>query len=230
MAALPKAFIFDCDGTLIDSMGAWLEASPRLLAEYGISTTPEDFAPFEHLSIEDECAAYHDHWGVGADGAEVADRLLAMMREAYATRVPECEGVHAFLDEVRAAGIPMAVATSTEIETVKVGLAAHGLLDYFGNVTTTEESGAGKDRPDVYNLALARLVDQFDLGEVSHGDVWVFEDAIFGLKSSGAAGYRRVGIVDANGRHGSDEVHANSEICIENYHPGLLDEILNYKA
>ncbi len=230
MSALPKAFIFDCDGTILDSMGAWIEASPRLLAEYGIETTPEDFAQFEHLPIEEECAEYHRLWGIGKDGAEIADRLLAMMREAYATRVDVRVGVHEFLDEVRAAGIPMAIATSTEKETIIAGLKAHGLFDYFASITTTGESGVGKDQPDVYNLALSRLASQFDLGEVDHADVWVFEDALFGLQSSGAAGYRRVGIHDPLGRFTVEEVRANSEIFINNYPELSLSQILTYEA
>lgn len=228
MSSMPKAFIFDCDGTLIDSMGAWLEASPRLLAEYGVSTTPEDFARFEHMSIEEECNAYHEEWGVGESGEEVADRLLTMMREAYATRVPMREGAREFLESARKAGIPMAIATSTEKETVKVGLEANGLLEFFSNVTTTSESGVSKDQPDVYNLALERLSEEFGLGEVDHKDVWVFEDAIFGLKSSGSAGYRRVGIADPAGRHGSEEVEANCEIFIHDYPELTLDQILTY--
>lgn len=230
MSAMPKAFIFDCDGTILDSMGAWIEASPRLLAEYGIETKPEDFAQFEHLPIEEECAAYHRVWGIGENGAEIAERLLAMMREAYATRVGVRVGVREFLDEVRAAGIPMAIATSTERETIIAGLKAHGLLDYFASVTTTVESGVGKDQPDVYNLALSRVAEQFDLGEVDHKDVWVFEDALFGLLSSGAAGYRRVGIHDPLGRFTVDDVRDNSEIFINDYPELSLSQILNYEA
>lgn len=230
MSVTPKAFIFDCDGTLVDSMGAWLEASPRLLSGYGIETTPEDFAQFEHLAIEDECAAYHEHWGVGASAAEVVDRLLAIIRDSYATRVPTCEGVRSFLDAAHAAGIPMAIATSTDKESVEIALETHGLLGYFSNITTTKDSGTSKQRPDVYNLALARLEEEFGLGEVAHEDVWVFEDAFFGLKSTGEVGYRRVGIFDPNGHQDEAKVRANCEIFIEDYRAGLLDEILNFEA
>lgn len=230
MSTTPKAFIFDCDGTLIDSMAAWLEASPRLLSQYGIETTPEDFAEYECLSVEEECAAYHERWGIGADANEVFDRMLSLVRDAYATRVPARKGVLAFLEEARAAGIPIAVASSTDRVSVEIGLKAHGMLEFFSNITTTGETGVNKQHPDVYNLALARLEEHLDLGAVAHEDVWVFEDALFGLESSGSAGYRRVGIADPNGRHDEAEVRANCEIFIEDYHPGLLDEILNYRA
>ncbi|WP_102337396.1 HAD family hydrolase [Collinsella provencensis] len=230
MFATPKAFIFDCDGTLIDSMGAWIKASSRLLSEYGVEATPEDLAQFEHLAIEDECAAYHEHWGVGANAAEVVNRLLEIIRESYVTCVPTREGVRSFLDAVRDVGIPMAIATSTDKDSVEIALKAHGLLEYFSNITTTKDSGTSKRRPDVYNLALARLAEQHGLGEVVHEDVWVFEDAFFGLKSTGEVGYRRVGIFDPNGHQDEAKVRANCEIFIEDYRAGLLDEILNFEA
>ncbi len=64
MSALPKAVIFDCDGTILDSMGAWIEASPRRLAEYCIEPPHEDFAQFEHLPFEAEFAEYLSLWGI----------------------------------------------------------------------------------------------------------------------------------------------------------------------
>ncbi|MFR3877358.1 MAG: hypothetical protein ACLTYW_03525 [Collinsella sp.] len=35
----------------------------------------DDFAQFEHLSLEDECQAYHDTWGIGANGEELYREL-----------------------------------------------------------------------------------------------------------------------------------------------------------
>ena len=67
--AAPKvAFIFDCDGTLVNSTPVWAYAQPELLHRHGVDVTVDDFAQFEHLSLEDECQAYHDIWGIGENG------------------------------------------------------------------------------------------------------------------------------------------------------------------
>lgn len=218
----PRAFIFDCDGTLLDSMGAWLDVEPRLLASYGVpGLTQADFAEFEPLSVEDECEGYHRKWGVGASGAEVCDRLLGMLREAYAEQVGERPGARAFLEAAAAAGIPCAVATSTPADLVRAGLARNGMSDLVAGVTTTAEAGRSKESPDVYDLALERTA-----AGAPHGDVWVFEDAVFGLRSAGAAGYRRVGIFDPAGRCSRADVEASCDIFIEGYDEGLLGRIL----
>ncbi len=230
--ALPAAFIFDCDGTLVDSMGAWLDVQPRLLASFGVEgLTPDDFAEFEALSVENECAAYHDKWGVGEPGGrDIFERLLGMLEQAYAEDVPARPGAPAFLERVHAAGIPCTVATSTPAHLVQAALEHTGLAPYLEGITTTEEAGASKEHPDVYNLALARLAEAHGLGEVDRRRVWVFEDALFGLLSAGAAGYRRVGIHDPAGRFTLEQVGANSEIFITAYEDDLLDRVLAFRS
>lgn len=93
--AAPKvAFIFDCDGTLVNSTPVWAYAQPELLHRHGIDVTVDDFAQFEHLSLEDECQAYHDTWGIGANGEELYRELSDILIDGYskgaAARRPAC--------------------------------------------------------------------------------------------------------------------------------------------
>ena len=75
-AAPNVAFIFDCDGTLVNSTPVWSYSQPELLRRHGVDVTPEDFADFGPLSLEDECQAYHDLWGVKEEGPELYKELL----------------------------------------------------------------------------------------------------------------------------------------------------------
>ena len=225
-AAPNVAFIFDCDGTLVNSTPVWAYAQPELLRRHGIDVTVDDFAQFEHLSLEDECRAYHDTWGIGEDGAEVYRELSEILIVGY-SKVPPREGLLAYLEQAKAAGIAMCVATSTPADLVTSALAGSGLDRYMEFITTTGEAGRSKQFPDVYELALRRL-------EERHGHVfdtaWVFEDAVFGLKSSGAAGFKRVGIYDPHGRMEHDDVRANCDIFIDSYEELELDRVLAFEG
>ena len=225
-AAPNVAFIFDCDGTLVNSTPVWAYAQPELLRRHGIDVTVDDFAQFEHLSLEDECQAYHDTWGICANGGEVYRELSGILIDGY-SKVPAREGLLAFLEQAKAAGIAMCVATSTPADLVASALAGSGLDAYMGFITTTGEAGRSKQFPDVYELALRRL-------EERHGRefdrAWVFEDAVFGLKSSGAAGFNRVGIYDPYGRMERDEVRANCDIFIDSYEELELDRVLAFEG
>ena len=103
--ATPKvAFIFDCDGTLVNSTPVWAYAQPELLHRHGVDVTVDDFAKFEHLSLEDECQAYHDTWGIGANGEELYRELSDILIDGY-SKVPPRDGLLAFLEQAKAAGI-----------------------------------------------------------------------------------------------------------------------------
>ncbi len=106
IAASSVAFIFDCDGTLVNSTPVWAYAQPELLHRHGIDVTVDDFAQFEHLSLEDECQAYHDTWGIGANGEELYRELSDILIVGY-SKVPPREGLLAFLKQAKAAGVAM---------------------------------------------------------------------------------------------------------------------------
>ena len=226
IAAPSVAFIFDCDGTLVNSSPVWAYAQPELLHRHGVDVTVDDFAQFEHLSLEDECQAYHDTWDIGANGEELYRELSEILIDGY-SKVPPREGLLAVLGQAKTAAIAMCVATSTPAELVKSALAGAGLDAYMELVTTTDEAGRSKRFPDVYELALRRL-------EEHHGHkferAWVFEDAVFGLKSAGTAGFKRVGIYDPHGRMERDEVRDNCEIFIDSYEELDLDRVLAYEG
>ena len=178
------------------------------------------------MSLEDECQAYHDTWGIGANGEELYRELSEILIDGY-SKVPPREGLLAFLEQAKAAGIAMCVATSTPAELVQSALAGAGLDAYMEFVTTTGEAGRSKQFPDVYELALRRL-------EERHGHkferAWVFEDAVFGLKSSGVAGFMRVGIYDPHGRMKRDDVRANCDIFIDSYEDLDLARVLSFEG
>ena len=225
-AAHNVAFIFDCDGTLVNSTPVWAYAQPELLHRHGIDVTVDDFAQFEHLSLEDECQAYHDTWGIGTNGEELYRELSDILIDGY-SEVPPREGLLTFLKQAQETGIAMCVATSTPAELVQSALAGAGLDRYMEFVTTTGEAGRSKQLPDVDELALCRL-------EERHGHkfecAWVFEDAVFGLKSSGTAGFKRVGIYDPHGRMERDEVRDNCEIFIDSYEDLDLARVLAFEG
>ena len=225
-AAPNVAFIFDCDGTLVNSTHVWAYAQPELLHRHGVDVTVDDFAQFEHLSLEDECQAYHDTWGIGANGEELYRELSDILIDGY-SKVPPREGLLAFLEQTKAAGIALCVATSTPAELVKSALAGAGLDAYMEFVTTTGESGRSKQFPDVYELALRRLEER--RGH-KFERAWVFEDAVFGLKSSGVAGFKRVGIYDPHGRMKRDDVRANCDIFIDSYEELDLARLLAFEG
>ncbi len=170
--------IFDCDGTLVDSMGMWTSAFGRLCARHGVSDVPQERV--ESISLLDGCALLHDEYGVEAGADELYEEICALVRDAYEHEVELMPGARRFLDELAAAGVPMIVASSTPVRELRCCLAAHDLSRYFVDVVSTEDvGGRDKEFPDVYLEAARRL-------GAPREATWVFEDAPFACGRPGA--------------------------------------------
>ena len=202
--------IFDCDGTIVDSMPMWRYVPDRLLQRYGARMTPEVFEATEPLNCDDECLWFHEHLGVGESGEALYDELRAMIREEYAHVIKAFPGVKSFLEELAAAGIPMVVASSTPADDLRVALAAHGLDGYFKDIIFTGDVGRGKEHPDVYLHALGVL-------GTDRATTWVFEDAPFGVRTAHEAGFPTVALI--NDHDGRDEafLKEHSDILVHGY-------------
>lgn len=222
MAAISGA-IFDCDGTLVDSMPMWYGAFDHLLEAHDV-TAPAGFKErVEPMTIPDACALIHAELGIGESPQALVDELEAHVAHEYATSIREIPGAHAFVESLAAAGIPMIVATSTTSRLVRDALAVHGLLGFFADVICTAEvrDGRDKDCPDVYLEALERLGTPL-------AETWVFEDAPFGVQTARRAGFH-VGAIYNEG-DGRDEgfVRAWADVFSRGYTSLSLDVIRSF--
>ena len=189
--------IFDCDGTLVDSMGMWTHAYEWLYDHYASEGAPMDVV--EPMALAEACELFHDEYGMGESASEVYETLTAHVRDAYEHNVALMPHAREFLDELQAAGIPMIVASSTPKRELWHALRVHGLDGYFTGVVSTEDvGGRDKEFPDVYLEACRRLGTERE-------STWVFEDAPFGVRSARRAGFPVVALFnDHDGRREED--------------------------
>ncbi|MDO4798141.1 MAG: thiamine diphosphokinase [Coriobacteriales bacterium] len=181
--------IFDCDGTLLDSMPMWTQSCVGLLERYGVDDALRVFLEHESLDMDKKCAWYHENLGIGQSSEQLYRELWDCVAHAYKTTVRPFPGCEAFLESLARRGVPMAIASSTPPELLEVALSAHGLLGYFGEVVFAGDVGRSKEYPDVYLAACQRL-------GTSVGETWVFEDAPFGVRSAARAGFPTVAIAN----------------------------------
>ena len=178
-----RAYLFDCDGTIADSMPAHYQAWQQTLDEYG--------CPF------DEDLFYA--WG-GRPTAEVVaelnrvHRLTMPVAEVDARRehlfqqlVPAIQGVPGVLAHIDDAHgrIPIAVVSGSTRESVTASLSALNLMDRFDVLVCAGDYARGKPDPECYLMAA-------DLVGVAPEHCLVFEDTVLGLEAARAAGMRAV--------------------------------------
>ena len=175
----PAAIVFDLDGVLVDSERVWDEVRRQLVADRGGTWTDAATTAMQGMSTP-EWAAYLGSLGAAGTPAELAGAVVAAMAARYREHVPLLPGaVPAVL--ALADRWPLAVASSSPPELIRVVLAAAGVADRFRVVVSSEEVARGKPAPDVYLAAADRL------GVDARSCVAV-EDSANGLRSAAAAG------------------------------------------
>lgn len=175
-------YIFDLDGTLIDSMPAHYRAWRDGLRQSGfVHEFDEDF--FYSLGgvptarIVEILNASH---GTTMDPAAVAHRKEEIYLQML-DRIPLIEPVVAFARERVAAGRPVAIASGGARRIVEAALRATGIRDLFNVITTPEDVAHGKPAPDLFLLAAERM-------GVPPRECLVLEDAEPGRRAAVAAG------------------------------------------
>ena len=143
-----SAAIFDCDGTLVDSMPMWHRETVNLLKRHGVADPEAVFFESEPLPLHEMCAYLHERYIPDATGKELATELLSGVRRGYAHDVRMLPGCRAFLDELRAAGIPMVIVSATSRPELQVALEAQGIAGYFEDVISCGGRLRSKEYPD----------------------------------------------------------------------------------
>ena len=180
--------IFDMDGTLLDSMGAWYDAGSRYMRSLGMTPPPTLDDDLLRLSLA-EAAAHMQALGVDKPVDAIQAGFNSMMDEFYGSQVRPRPGVPEFLERLRSAGVRICVATASDRYQVETALAHAGIATYIERIFTCTELHTGKHEPLIFNAA--REFMGTDIAAT-----WVFEDARHAAGTAKAAGYKVCGVHD----------------------------------
>lgn len=151
-----QAVMFDMDGLLVDSEPLWFLAESAVMARLGGAWTPADQHALVGGSMASTVRYLLARASRPAGPATVARWLIEDMVELVQTRpLPVLPGVASLLAEVRTAGLPHALVTSSEPAVVDAVLDRLGVR--FEVVVCAADVAAAKPDPEGYRLAAAKL-------------------------------------------------------------------------
>ncbi|MBD5530392.1 MAG: HAD family phosphatase [Lachnospiraceae bacterium] len=212
-----KAFLFDLDGTLVDSMWIWKKIDIEYLGRFGLELPDNLQASIEGMSFSETALYFKERFSIPDSLEEMKADWNRMAWEKYTREVPLKPGVRDFLTYYRARGVKMAVATSNSQELAEAVLAAHGLTDFFDTVVTGCEVAHGKPWPDIYLEAAARL-------GVNAGECLVFEDVVAGIQAGKSAGMKVAAVEDAYSLYQKLQKRELADYYITDYNLLLTEE------
>lgn len=178
-----RAYLFDCDGTIADSMPVHYLAWQQALKEWG-AVLPEDlFYAWGGRPVAEIIADLNEQQGLSMPVEVVAARREVLFQELLPT-VSAVPGVLEHIDEAHRR-IPFAVVSGSTRESVTASLSALGLLEKFDVLVCAGDYPRAKPDPGAFLLAAELL-------RVPPGDCLVFEDTDLGIQAATAAGMAAV--------------------------------------
>lgn len=181
--------VFDCDGTLLDSMEAWHIVQGDLARRAGIASSDELTAELSPMTIPEVGNHLHTKYGVGVDADEVVSMIDEGMLAYYRTCAKQRPGALEFVKALVELGVSCSVASSSPQSYLQAGLARAGFSPYLNAIVSVDDVGASKREPTVFNRACKLMGTRID-------ETWGFEDSLYALKTLKRAGYRTVGVYD----------------------------------
>lgn len=179
--------IFDCDGVLVDSEILAVRVESVLLTEAGFALTPQEITDaYVGLSYASMMASIADRFG-----KPVPDELGTLVQQrvidAFPTDLSAVHGMPAFLDALE---LPRCVASSSDLDRIRLSLTITRLIDAFEDecLFSAQMVERGKPEPDLFLHAAEAC-------GAEPGDCVVIEDSPYGVQAGVAAGMRVVGLV-----------------------------------
>jgi beta-phosphoglucomutase-like phosphatase (HAD superfamily) len=185
-----KAYLFDCDGTIADSMPLHYVAWKQALGEWGCEFPEDIFYAWGGMPAAEIVATLARQQGLSMPAEEVAHRKELL----YYELLPQLQAVPEVLEQIErnwgrgGSRIPMAVVSGSTRDSVTRSLEILGLMDRFDTLVCAGDYTRSKPDPEPFLIAAARL-------GVVPADCLVFEDTEMGVQAATAAGMASVKIL-----------------------------------
>jgi beta-phosphoglucomutase family hydrolase len=180
-----RGLVFDCDGTIADTMPLHYEAWVKALREHSVEFPEALFYEMAGIPTHTIVQLLNERFGHSMPVMATAQQKDALFVEL----IPKTRPIEPVVALVRkyAQKLPMAVATGGTRALCAKTLSVLGLLECFGALVTADDVEHGKPAPDIF-LESARRIG------VPPGECCAFEDGEVGLSAARAAGMLAIDI------------------------------------
>lgn len=211
-----KGYIFDLDGTLIDSMPLWYNVDRTFLAEHGV-TPPDNISEIvKKMTVEESSNYFLQTFKLNTTQGEIIQRIEEIVAQSYRDTIPLKDGILELLDYLDSKSIPYGVATATYRTLATACLTRLHLIDRIKCLETCSEVGKGKEFPDIFYKCADSLL-------LSPHNIAVVEDSLYCLRTAKTYGFYTIALYDKASNEDWEEIQSIADLSF--YSAG---ELLKY--
>ena len=181
-------YLFDLDGTLIDSNGIWADVDRTFLARRGMPYTKEYYEGVAHTIFPLAAQFTKDFCGLSESCEDIMAEWMALAKDSYA-HVALKPYTRELLDKLTAEGERLAIFTSAVPSHCETALETHGLRSYFERVVFAHDLGADKGTAEAFRQAA-------DILGVAPEECIFLDDSVKSCRVAKEAGLYVIGVYD----------------------------------
>lgn len=211
-----KAYVFDFDGTMADSMPVWSKAMMSVVEKSGVAYPENIIEILTPLGDNNASVYLREKLGVKFSCDEIKSMIAEYTTPIYHTKVQPKEGFLEYLKLLKANGKKTAVLTASTHRRIDECIRRWGVYDLFDCVKTCEDYGIPKSNPEIYAL-LSK-----DLGCKTE-EIAFFDDNLEVNKTVKQAGLLAVGVYDDSAKSFVAQIKEVADYYIESFSDAKVD-------
>ena len=204
-----NTYLFDFDGTLVDSMPAFVSLMIKILDENNIEYTSDIVKIITPLGYEGT-AKYFKELGMPLD----VDQIIALMQKyaynEYVYNIPAKSNVAEVLKELKAQGADLNILTASPHTVLDPCLKRVGIFDLFTNIWSCEDFKTTKADPNIYVSAAEKIGQET-------GDILFLDDNYNSCKTAKTAGMKVCGVFDETSAEYADDIKSITDHYIYDF-------------
>ena len=183
-------YVFDLDGTLVDSMKNFAKGMLHIADDEGISYDGELLKILTPLGYTKSAEYYVNVLGVKDTVENIVKRIENSLYKEYSTNIVTKEGVKEYLSYLKDMGARLFVLTASPHMMTDICLKRNGIYDLFEKVWSVDDFGLSKSGTELFFKVADTIGCQTS-------DIHYFDDSLIALKNAKSAGYITYAVYDA---------------------------------
>lgn len=196
-------YIFDMDGTILDSMYVWKKLDNNYLKSYNI-TPPDNLKQVVESLTLPECADYFISLGIDKDRDDIVSEMISIVKDEYRNTIGIKPGMYDLLTDLYLQRHTICLLTTSDRSYAVPALKRLKLYDYFDAIYTSTELGLDKRTPEIYKTICSKY-------NTLPKDTTVYEDTLFAVNSAKGAGCHVVAVYDEDSACHWDEIRQTAD-------------------